>query len=380
MSEKDKKAAAAEDNFDYSAGMMDAAPKQNKCETYLRLPAGVTLFNGKEDVCYRLLFFPWKAGKGNPAATQGVGTPVINRFLFVHQNVGSDNESHLCPQKTMGQVCPICKAKADYLAANKGKKWDELKKQAAPLSFKNREIWLLHELEGKPDNLQIWEESCYLFGDHLRKWINAKTQYRSFAHPKNGMVVEVTGTEKQFPGGGAYIEWGMIQFQPRTEADQPSEKLLAKLAKLCPDDWIRPTQADKLKKLFFMTGEEHEDDETETPVDEEEKETPEDDEQEEETPPPVPAPKKKKPAPAPAPEPEDSDSEDEEEEDETPAPTPPPKKKKPAPAPEPEEEEESEEASESEEEEESEDEIEDEEVEEEEEPAPKPTKKPGKKN
>jgi len=368
MSEKAKQAAATDD-FDYMTGMMDAAPKMYKCETYLRLPAGVSLFNGKEDVCYRLLFFPWKAGKGNPAAIDGAGSPVINRFLHVHQNIGADNEWHLCPAKTMGKPCVVCQTKAEVYAASKGKRLskDEFDKQIRPLNAKEREFWLVHELDGKPNNLQVWEESVHLFGNYLRKWTSTKPQFKGFANPNTGLVVEVTGTQKQI-GTGTCVDWGsMIQFVQRSEEEQTlAKKLFAKVLTMCPDDWVVASSNERLKKTFLMLGNEEEETE-EAPVEGEESSLEEEIAAEEEVPAPAPAPApapKPKPA-AVKPKPKPASEEETTEEEEAPAPAPKPKpatpagkpKPKPAPAPEPEAEEETE-------------------TEEEEAPAPAPAPKP----
>lgn len=390
-------AAVDQAEDDLVSGMINAAPLKNKSGRYLRLPPQLPLFDPKPDVTYRLIFFPWVAGANNPAAEKGKA--VMQRFLFVHKDVGIDREWHLCPQKTLGTVCAACQQKAEYHKQNKHRPWDQIKEVLKSLNYSNREVFLLHDLEGKLNNLQVWEESAYSFGDHLRRWVSGRPKFRNFASIKNGMVVEVSGSEKKI-GTNSFTEFNMISFSEREEP--LSKDLIAKAAKYCIDDFVFAIPSDKFANLFLMSnGEEEEtgdeekpakktkkatspedDDEDDTEDTEEEEEEDETEDEEDEKP----AKKTKKAPPKDEEEEdedesddEDSDDEEDESEEEEEKPTPAKKaakKKKPAP---PDEEEEEDEEEIEEEEVDEEDETDDEEDEEEEKPAPKkPVKKKAK--
>jgi hypothetical protein len=341
--------------------MVDLAPVAGSKATYLALPKNVKLFAAERGKTYRLIFIPWIAGKGNVVGKPG--TYVTNRYLHVHKMVGPNDEAHICPQKTWGKPCAVCRKFQQLRPTTKGNKtaWDGIK----DMQPKDREVFLIHDLDGEKNNLQFWEESCYLFGNFLRQKISRKESYRLFADFTKGKVVEVLGVEKKM-GNGSCTEFSSIEFEDRTDTKGNPldlEHIFDLAEKICVDDCVRETPNEQLKKLMGENVDEDglvegDDDEPDQEDEDEEPEDPSDTEDEEEE------------------EVEGAGDEDDEDEDK------PPVKKggkkgdkpkpgtKPKPKPEPEEEEEEEEDDEDEEE------DEEEEPEEEEEEEPEPPKKP----
>jgi hypothetical protein len=313
--------------------MLDNAPSTGKRGTYMRLPPGMTFFEPKEDREYRLLFLPWVSGKGN---SRGENQDVENRFLFVHKMIGPNEESFTCLAKTSGKACPICEEFVKLRQA--GKDYEDIK----DLKFKNREFFLIHDLDGEKSNLQCWEESTALFGDFLRGRMGNSASRKAFASPDGGMVVVVKGRKKPI-GKQSCIEFCYLDFVERTPEEQARvDKLLEKVDKLtCPDDWVIVPTHDKLKRLLDSTAGPEEDEDENEPEDEEDQdeteEEPEepDDEESEETEEDEETEETDDEDNEPSEDDEESDEEDseiEEEPEEEPEPAPP-KKKKPTTVP-----------------------------------------------
>lgn len=321
-------------------GMIDSAPSKGSKGTYLKLPAGLKFFMPEINKTYRLIFMTWKAGNFNPAVAKG--SWASNRFIPVHRNIGPNNDSFICSAKAFKKPCPIC---ADFQRLRaEGKDWDTIKE----LRPKDRELFLVHDVDGDKNNLQIWDESVHLFGEFLRAKIDRKASYKLFADPDQGKLVEVVGKKKVI-GKGSCAEFGGIEFEDR---EPVSDELLAKADKYCLDTCPIEIPFDKLKEIYAQTGaateeeeeteettaeEETEESEPEEEVAEEDDETaegeteqPEEEaleeteETEEET-------ETEEPEPEEEVEVEEEDSEPEPEPEEEEASTPPPAKKKIAP-------------------------------------------------
>jgi hypothetical protein len=310
---------------DYMQGMNKAAPKGSKIEYILKLPPGVKILEAKPDVLYKLIFLPWKAGKFNPSGSPG--SRVVNRFLYVHKGIGPDQEWAICPNRSSGKACEMCKQAAIIRKKHKGgsrEEYNQMRSVVRMLEPQTRELFLVHDLEGKSNNVFVWSESAFALGDNIREMVNSRPRYANFADLKNGLVVEVSGKEKDVGGGIKYNHFGTITFTER-ESPLPKE-LMEKVLKLCPDDWVQYISSDELSKRFLLAGStDDEEEEDEGPVspkedeDEEEEEEPEEEseeEEEEEEPEEEPAPKKKTKKPEPEEEPEDEEIEEEEPEEE----------------------------------------------------------------
>jgi len=70
-----------------------------------KLPEGVKFFKVKEGP-HTIDILPFPAGITHPKAEEGQTIWVLD--LFVHQNVGVEEQSYVCPQATWGLPCPVC--------------------------------------------------------------------------------------------------------------------------------------------------------------------------------------------------------------------------------------------------------------------------------
>lgn len=223
-------------------GMVDSAPSKGSKGTYLKLPAGLKYFMPEINKTYRLIFMTWKAGDFNPATAKG--NWASNRFIPVHRNIGPNNDSFICSAKAFEKKCPICK---DFqLLRASGKDWDSIKE----LRFKDRELFLVHDVDGDKNNLMVWDESVHLFGDFLRAKIARKASYKFFADPDQGKLVEIIGKKKQI-GKGSCTEFNGIEFEDR---ESVSDELLALADKYCLDKMPIEMDYDKLAELYSQTG------------------------------------------------------------------------------------------------------------------------------
>jgi hypothetical protein len=214
---------------------------------YLKTPEGIGFFK-EEQKSYRLDFMPFIAGKGNPRADEG--EEYFERTFFVHRNIGPNQEWHLCIAKTFREPCPVCEFRAQQMADPDG---DEVYIKA--LAPKERQLWLVRNLQEDPKQTLLWEISYHLFGKQLRdKIINAdeEDEYDYFADPADGKSVRVAFAQSD---RGKWKEAVDIEFRQRkTSYDSDIAQEMP-----CLDNLLVATPYEKLKKLFLQ-AEESEDD------------------------------------------------------------------------------------------------------------------------
>jgi hypothetical protein len=298
--------------------------------TAFRIPEGYELYKFEKEGSVRLDFMGYRVGKGNPYAAEGAMHP--ERTFFTHRDIGPNEDTYVCLAKTFNEPCPICEYRAVLLARGADRKSEEIK----ALLPKERQLWLVRDLNVADSAWQLMELSFAAFGKLLDKRIKERDpdeNFHKFHYPLSGSMLKIGITENPLPGGKWY-EATTIDFKPRA---QPYPKGLPDEMP-CLDDLIIKTPYEKLKRIFLQLGEDQELTGDEAPPAKKPAAAkgraamPSGDEDE------APPPKKKAPAPPPA----DDWEEDapppkkkappapvaEEDED-----APPPPKKKPAPAP-----------------------------------------------
>jgi len=232
--------------------MIAAAPGGNKA-TYLKLPDKVKLFKPDKGKEYKLIFLPWKAGKGNPAAAEVKWT--ANRYIFTPMGIGPAEEHYLCPARSYGKPCAVCDQFAHLRNLGKG---DEYYKDVlAPLRAKERELWFIHvmDLKGEPENLMIWDESIHLFGNAFRVLFPKRTETRNFSSPDEGCVVSIDAREKKIGNSSCVDCTQGIYIEKRKD---PLPEWLEDViydCKFCPDKFVTEAPAGKLKSLFTAVAE-----------------------------------------------------------------------------------------------------------------------------
>lgn len=254
--------------------------------TAYAVPDGHTEFRVKAAGVKRMSILPYKAGgpesKGGKNPFADVGMLHYERTYFVHRGIGPNEDSYVCPNKTVGKRCPICEARVKL-----AKDPDVDPKLAEGLAPKERQLfWVLDE--GEPDKgAQLWDMSYHLFGKQLDARIknsDPDDEYEYFSDPVDGSVLKVGFKEKSF-GGNTFYETETIDFKKRGEP-------LAKAFKALPslDDCLIIQPYDKLRAIFLQVAEDG--GEPEEPKAKTKAPPPEDDDE------PAPKPKAKAPPPA----------------------------------------------------------------------------------
>lgn len=242
-------------------GMVNNAPSRHNRGTFVKLPAGLSFFAPAADKLYRLIFLPWEAGDNNPAYPKGSGA--TNRFLFVHPRIGPAEETYACAAKCFARPCFPC----EMFHQLKGKQptargtpeakayWNNV---MLPMKFKDREMFMVHDLDGPPQNIQVWEEAPFNFGDNLRRRTTMKPEYNWYADPERGLVVLVKG-EKRNTDTGSFVMFDNIDFDlrekiPNWRKGQLPNFLTEAMYNFCLDNYVIEPDYQKVKQLVMNTG------------------------------------------------------------------------------------------------------------------------------
>lgn len=212
---------------------------------FLKLPEGVERLEvDTKNSPYRFDFMPYVAGRGNPVADEG--EEYFERTFYIHRNIGTNKEWHLCALKTHGNPCYICEYRAELIKSE-----DSDEQLIDDLKPSKRQLWLPRWLE-QPDTIFVWEFSYHNFGRVLKNKIDASDEedgYDFFYDPEEGFTLRVSFSKAD---AGNWLECTDIEFKPRRTKYPPE---IADDAP-CLDELLLETPYDKLKGLFLQTGEE----------------------------------------------------------------------------------------------------------------------------
>jgi len=328
-------------NFRDKVGKNIQQQRENKKSFgYLNLPKGVPVLS-IEDGTPRLNldFLPYEVSDAkhpdrNPDYDIAMpGTLWYRRPIKVHRNVGSGDDTVICP-RSVGKPCPICEYREKR--AKEGADKEDIK----VLYPKPRSLYVVIPLSVKKyeEIPTIWDMSDYLFQDILNDELELDAENRCFPELDGGMTLSLRLKWKSL-GGNSYPEVRSISF---TERDPYDEKILDEVPNL--DAILKVLSYEQLKDKFFelehepdagaiVEADDDEEEEVKKPVRSHSKpaeeplrrrrrEEPEQEEEEEEEEKPVRSsrteeakpPMRRKPAP-----PKEEEPEEEEEEEEKPA-------------------------------------------------------------
>lgn len=224
---------------------------------YLNLPSNVTLFDFEKEGSKKIDIIEYVVGKGNPEADKG--DRYFERTFYVHKGIGPDNETHLCPKKTFGKPCPVCKHRTKM-----GRDPDADDDTTDELKPKERQLFVVMQPKKKKAGIQILDKSYHLFGKELDLAIRkAKKKHGEeaadkFASPDEGMSVLCEVEEKSYKKAN-YTNVKMAKLVERDE--QYDEDLIEQVP--CLDKLLVETPYEELKQLFDQSGDDADDDDDE---------------------------------------------------------------------------------------------------------------------
>lgn len=235
-------------NFRDKVGKNIQQQRENKKSFgYLNLPKGVPVLS-IEDGTPRLNldFLPYevtdeKHPDRNPDYEIAVpGTLWYRRPIKVHRNVGSGDDTVICP-RSVGKPCPICEYREKR--AKEGADKEDIK----VLYPKPRSLYVVIPLGVKKfeEVPTVWDMSDYLFQDILNDELELDAENRCFPELDGGMTLSLRLKWKSL-GGNSYPEVRSITF---TERDPYEEEILGEVPNL--DAILKVIPYALLKDKFF---------------------------------------------------------------------------------------------------------------------------------
>jgi len=119
--------------------------------------------------------------------------------IFVHNNIGPDNSTYLCPRKMLGKPCAICDAAKDAKDAGEAE-------EAKALGTSERIVsWILDREGDDPDKPVLWNQSWTQDRDVSALCVNERTgEVLMIDHPDKGFDVSFkrqgTGLKTKYYG------------------------------------------------------------------------------------------------------------------------------------------------------------------------------------
>ncbi|OQC75322.1 MAG: hypothetical protein BWX44_00053 [Spirochaetes bacterium ADurb.Bin001] len=227
------------------------AEKQNRGASYghLKLPKGVNVF--KEEPKTRVTFdiMPYVVtGDYHPDRDEEYGIAVkgelwYKRPYWLHRNIGSDNQSIVCPT-SIGQKCPICEYRAQLI--KDGAKWDDDSVRALKPSLRNLYVVIPKGNKNRPEEPHVWDISQFLFQERLNEEVQENEEYETFPDLEDGFTLKVRFTENSF-GSNKFAETSRIDFLERKKPY--NESILDEIPSL--DDLLEVPSHSTLEAIFF---------------------------------------------------------------------------------------------------------------------------------
>lgn len=225
--------------------------KQNRGSQYghLKLPKGMSVF--KEEPKTRVMFdiMPYMVTSDyHPDRDDEYGIAVkgelwYKRPYWLHRDVGSDNQSVVCPT-SMGQKCPICEYRAQLL--KEGAKWDDDSVKGLKPSMRNLYVVIPKENKKFPEEPHIWDVSQFLFQEKLNEEVQENEDYETFPDLEEGFTLRVRFSEGTF-GSNKFAEASRIDFIERDKAY--NESILNEVPSL--DELLEVPSYQALEAMFF---------------------------------------------------------------------------------------------------------------------------------
>jgi len=240
--------------------------QQAKSYGYLKLPKDVSIFKETPGGKARLDFIPYEIILSNhPDRNDDDGIAIkgeewYKRPFKIHRNVGSGNDTIVCPT-SIGKKCPIC----DY--RKKRFKEGAEKEETDAMKTNDRNLYLVIPREDKEheENIHVWDISQYLFQNLLNDEIEENEDNGIFPDIDEGLTVKIRFDAKSI-GKNKFAEASRIDFIERE--NEIEDELLENIPSL--DEMLSILSFNELETKFFELEEETKVEEEEEVEDEEE--------------------------------------------------------------------------------------------------------------
>jgi hypothetical protein len=214
---------------------------------YLNLPKDVHVFQPEPGSRVKLDFIPYevtdnKHSDRDPELEIAIpGTLWYKRPFKTHRNVGSGNDTVVCPS-SFGKKCPIC----EY--AQKRAKEGADKEETKELWAKSRNLYIVIPRDSKKheETPYVWDMSQYLFQNLLNEELEENEEHAVFPDIEEGLTLKIRFETKKM-GKNTFEEVARIDFIEREEA--LDESILEDLPNL--DTLLKVLSYDELHAKFF---------------------------------------------------------------------------------------------------------------------------------
>ena len=182
---------------------------------YLNLPKDFPVYKEKVGTC-ELDIMPYIVSDNNhPDGDEDnpdsalKGNQWYRRPIWVHRNVGAENEIMICP-KTDGKKCPICDTRDQQFRDGMDK--DDVVKKASA-----RSLFLVIPKKHKKydEELHIWDISDFCFHEELDDEREENPEHDGFPDLENGETLSIRFKEDSFGQGNKFVKAKRIEFLER---------------------------------------------------------------------------------------------------------------------------------------------------------------------
>lgn len=179
--------------------------------TTIKLPDGVDWFSPRKGVV-RLDILPYTVTAENHPEAKA-GDIYFERTFHVHRDIGPNAQQIVCPS-TVGKPCPVCE---EWRSLRKQEGIDE--KTVDALRPKERQLFIVIDLDKDPDKILLWDASYHLFGKLLEQEIREGDESNAgFCELTGGKTLKVR-FEEQKQGKFTFFEATRIDFEDRDDYD-----------------------------------------------------------------------------------------------------------------------------------------------------------------
>lgn len=207
----------------------------------IRRPEGIDFFSIDKPGTKRIEIIPYELKEDNQFAD--AGELYFEKTFYTHPRIGANQDTYVCPKAQANKRCPICEFRSTLPNDT-----EEEKKLVGSLYPKQRQLFLVYDLDDTAKGLQLWDVSFHLFGKQLNEQIDNSDEddgYDLFHDPEDGLTLRCLAKEKSF-NKNKFFEISAIDFRERKKPI-PDEILDHEINL---DELVIVPEYKELKKIF----------------------------------------------------------------------------------------------------------------------------------